>query len=88
MKNGRKMSPSRKKCVLCYSAAVLFYLAAVISFFTDKSSVGVVWLCFGSMFLCIGSANNLNAQKQEAAEIESAEKETDAQDSASPKDKE
>ena len=88
MKDGRKPETLRKSALLCYIAAVLFYLAAILSFFGDKTSNGVMWLCFDSMFLCIGSANNLNAQKREAAEKESAEKETDTQDSASPKDKE
>lgn len=87
MKDGRKPETLRKSALLCYIAAVLFYLAALLSFFGDKTSNGVMWLCFGSMFLCIGSANNLNAQKREAAENETAEQKKDAND-APTKDKE
>ena len=89
MKEAEKMSASRKKATLCYILAVLFYLGAVIMFVVrSETPLGVVWLCLGSMFLCIGSANNLNAQKREAAENETAEKEKDTQDSVPPKDKE
>ena len=89
MKKADKKSASRKSASLCYILAVLFYLGAVILFIVrSETPLGVVWLCFGSMFLCIGSANNLNAQKREAAENETAEKEKDTQDSVPPKDKE
>ena len=39
----------------CYIMAVVFYLAAVIAFFKGHDS-DVVLLCFGSMWLCIGSS--------------------------------
>ena len=89
MKKADKKSASRKSASLCYILAVLFYLGAVILFVVrSETPLGVVWLCLGSMFLCIGSANLMAAQKEEAAENETAEKEKDTQDSASPKDKE
>ena len=80
MKKTDKISASRRSASLCYILAVLFYLGAVILFVVrSETPLGVVWLCFGSMFLCIGSANLQNAQKEESASSD-AEKQDPPQD--------
>ena len=49
---------SKKTIHLYYLASVLFYIVAITKFFSTGFSSGVVWLCLGSAFLCIGSTNN------------------------------
>lgn len=52
---------------LYYVASVLFYIAAIIKFFNNGVSSGVVWLCLGSAFLCFGSSTrnkNKNADDE------------------------
>ena len=49
-----------KKYKLCatlnYISSTLFYLAALINFiWADQHSMGVMWLCLGSTFLCLGT---------------------------------
>lgn len=44
-----------KKCNLFYLSGRLFFLVAVLNFFTGENhSTAVVWLCLGSAFLCLG----------------------------------
>lgn len=44
-----------KRCNLFYLSAALFYLAAVLNFFSEeKPSMAVVWLCLGTTFLSLG----------------------------------
>lgn len=41
--------------ILPYLAAILFYVAAIIGFTGgSQNTVSTVWLCLGSLFLCIG----------------------------------
>ena len=41
---------------LFYVAAVLYDLAAIITFVSgNNNSTGIMWLCLGSAFLCFGS---------------------------------
>ena len=42
---------------LFYIAAVLLYLAAFINVFGgNNTSMGIIWLCLATTFLCLGSA--------------------------------
>lgn len=46
-----------KKCNLFYLSGLLFFLVAVLNFFTGENhSTVVVWLCLGSAFLCLGAS--------------------------------
>ena len=46
---------------LLYLPSVLFYIAAILCFTTDDTSMGVVWLALGSSFLCLGSVHGKKA---------------------------
>lgn len=47
-----------KKCNLFYLSGLLFFLVAVLNFFTGENhSTAVVWLCLGSAFLCLGHSH-------------------------------
>ena len=41
---------------LYYIVSLLFYITAIIKFFNTGFSSGVVWLCLGSAFLCLGGS--------------------------------
>jgi hypothetical protein len=48
---------SMKKCNLFYLSGLLFFLAAVLNLVTGENhSTAVVWLCLGSVFLCLGAS--------------------------------
>lgn len=50
-----------KKCNLFYLSGLLFFLVAVLNFFTGENhSTAVVWLCLGSAFLCLGASQRKN----------------------------
>lgn len=49
--------------ILFYIAAALFYLAAIVYLVGRDTSTGIVWLCLGSTFLCLGSAKRQKSQK-------------------------
>lgn len=42
---------------LYYLTCVLFYIVAIINFFNSDTTTGVVWLCLGSTFLCLGTSS-------------------------------
>lgn len=42
---------------LNYITAICFYLASIINFINDKTTIGIVWLCLGSTYICIASLN-------------------------------
>lgn len=48
---------------LYYWVSVLFYVNAVIKFSSSGFSSGVIWLCLGSAFLCIGANNYSKTNK-------------------------
>ena len=55
MKVCNSMNTQKVSAILYYTAAILFDSAAIISFIGgNHNSNGVMWLCFGSMFLCLG----------------------------------
>ena len=60
-KRGKKM---RNKS-LYYLTCVLFYIVAIINFFNSDTTTGVVWLCLGSAFLCLGASQSNKKDKQQ-----------------------
>lgn len=51
----KKTKEYKISAALFYVSAVLFYLAAIINIFCgNNTSMGIVWLCLGSTFLCLG----------------------------------
>lgn len=42
---------------LNYITAILFYLASIVNFINDKNTLGIVWLCLGSTYICLASLN-------------------------------
>ena len=54
MKVCNSMNTRKVSAILYYTAAILFDSAAIISFIGGTN--GVMWLCFGSMFLCLGAS--------------------------------
>lgn len=58
------MKKFKISAILYYVAALCWYIAAIIGFTHDSSSMGVVWLCLGSATLCLGSAS-LNKYRKE-----------------------
>lgn len=49
-----------------YIASVLFYIVAIINFSDTGFSSGVIWLCLGSAFLCLGgSAQSKNKRSDD-----------------------
>ena len=50
------MKKGINKSILFYIASVLFFIASALGFTNgNESSMAIVWLCFGSSFLCLGS---------------------------------
>ena len=51
---------------LFYVAAVLYYLAAIITFVSgNNNSTGIMWLCLGSTFFCLGSVYSKKAKEDD-----------------------
>ena len=51
--------------------SVLFDIAAILTFVGgNHNSMGFVWLCLGSMFLCFGVAHSNKSQKTKDQEEE------------------
>ncbi len=46
-----------KNSTLCYAAAALFFISAILKIATSGFSSGIIWLCLGSAFLCLGAAS-------------------------------
>ena len=65
MKNDKKKNELRATATLFYVVAIIDYLVAISYFFGGgDTSLGVMWLCIGSTFLCLGAANT-KRQKDE-----------------------
>ena len=66
MKNDKKKNDLRASAILFYIVALIDYLAA-LSYFIGGSdtSLGVVWLCIDSTFLCLGAANTKRAKDEQ-----------------------
>lgn len=60
-KRGKKMGNKS----LYYLTCVLFYIVAIINFFNSDTTTGVVWLCLGSAFLCLGASQSNKKDKQQ-----------------------
>ena len=57
---------------LFYISAALYNIAALITFISGgNNSMGIIWLCLGSTFLCLGAAKS---KKTAASDEESSEK--------------
>ncbi|MCD8145305.1 MAG: hypothetical protein LUD79_08250 [Oscillospiraceae bacterium] len=48
------MKINKVSAILSYLASLVFYITAVINFFSD-TGYGAVYLCLGSVFLCLGA---------------------------------
>ena len=60
------MKNDKASATIFYIAAVLFYLAAIVSFVGgNHDSNGIIWLCFGSTFLCLGSARSKRSKEKQ-----------------------
>ncbi len=55
--------------ILYFLASAALYAVAIIKMFTVDFSSGVVWVCLGSAFLCLGAAM-LNQSKNESNKTE------------------
>ena len=53
----RKKEDKTNKIVsnLNYFTAVCFYIVSIIDFINRKNSMGIFFLCLGSMFMCLGT---------------------------------
>ena len=50
------MNKNKTNSILYYICSVLWYLAAILKFATgNNNSLGFVYICLGSSFLCLGS---------------------------------
>ena len=52
MKNNKT---NKTVTTLYFIAAVCFYIVSIINFINKDTSMGTMFLCFGSTFLCLGS---------------------------------
>ena len=60
--------------MLLYLVSAVFNVIAIVSLASRGNSMGALWLCLGSSFLCMGTAYN-NKAKKEAEENEGSRKE-------------
>jgi len=61
---------------LFHLASILFYVASIITFASgNDNSMGVVWLCLGSAFLCLGTT--LSRKERQASEDKDEKRKTD-----------
>ncbi|MBQ2865842.1 MAG: hypothetical protein IJE90_04925 [Clostridia bacterium] len=59
-----------------FIAAVLFNLAAVITFFSgNHNSTAVIWLCLGSTFLCLGTVYSKKSTENKNTENDTESRE-------------
>lgn len=49
--------------ILNYFTAVCFYIVSIMNFMDKDNSTGVIYLCLGSTFFCLGSVY-LNKDKE------------------------
>jgi len=63
MKVCNSMNTRKVSAILYYTAAILFDSAAIISFIGGTN--GVMWLCFGSMFLCLGASYSKKSKEND-----------------------
>ena len=59
---------NKKIAVLFDIASLIFYIVAIIRFFDSGFSSGVVWLCLGSAFLCLGATHQSKKKKPQDEE--------------------
>ena len=65
MKNDKKKNELRATATLFYIVAAIDYLVALSYFIGGgDTSLGIMWMCIGSTFLCLGAANT-KRQKNE-----------------------
>lgn len=57
-----------------YLVSVCFYIVALIHIISSDASDGVIWLCLGSAFLCLG-VNATNKANKNGKENEEKKKE-------------
>ena len=60
------MKNFKNRSTLFYIVAVLFDIAAIITFAGgNHNSMGAVWLCLGSTFLCLGSSYSQKSKERD-----------------------
>ena len=63
MKNDKKKNEQRTTATLFYVVAAIDYLVALSYFIGGgDTSLGVMWLCIGSTFLCLGAASTIRGE--------------------------
>ncbi len=77
MKNDKKKNEQRTTATLFYVVAAIDYLVALSYFIGGgDTSLGVMWLCIGSTFLCLGAASTIRGEsKQNTTEEEKPDEE-------------
>ena len=63
MKN-KQLKPNKTVAMLNYFTSICFYIAAIINFIKGNSSIGVIFICLGLSYLCLGSVH-LNKYKED-----------------------
>ena len=59
------MKNKKVNAIICYIASILFVSAAIISFIGGNNNYGVMWLCFNSVFLHLGSSYSKKSKENE-----------------------
>lgn len=58
------MKNKKKTAILYYLTSLLFYVVAATKFWTASGSTGVIWLCLGSTFLCLGASIQMKHKRE------------------------
>ena len=67
MKNDKKKNELRATATLFYIVAAIDYLVALSYFIGGgDTSLGILWMCIGSTFLCLGAANTVRGKDKQA----------------------
>ena len=48
------MKRNKISAIICFITSLLFYIHAILNF-SSEGSMGVVYICLGSTFLCLGA---------------------------------
>ena len=68
------MKKQKKTAIIYYLVAFVCYICSIVSFCSDSTGLGTMWLCLGSSNLCLGS---LWVNKSKAEEEQNEQKKDD-----------